>query len=221
MAPQMENPNSPQNAADVEINNLAGQITEAEKQLETLRTKKEDLDREIEEEQKAVAALEPQIAVLQDQRAGLQEVTRKTRQELENEEWRLGQSIWQLIAARAAAEQQPASTVSSAKPAPQPPPSPAREPAAVRSQAAAPAIKYILDGDIAGPDGAPAAYNQFNVLSKASGKVLASGKTDKNGHLHVAVPARSVIVEVDGVRYPQEAEPAEAPKAPRAAAGAA
>lgn len=91
----------------------------------------------------------------------------------------------------------------------------------MRSQAAAPAIKYILDGDIAGPDGAPAAYNQFNVLSKASGKVLASGKTDKNGHLHLAVPARSVIVEVDGVRYPQEAEPAEAPKPPRAAAGAA
>jgi len=211
MAPQMENPNPPQNAADVEINNLTRQITEAEKQLETLRAKKQDLDRQIEEEQKAV----------DQKQADLQKAIAAANEDITQRERELGSLAMKMYSIRAAQERVTAAERSAPKPAPQPLPVPEPKPAAARPPAAAPAIKYILDGDIAGPDGAPAAYNQFNVLSKASGKVLASGKTDKKGHLHIAVPERSVIVEVDGVRYPQEAEPAEAPKPPGAAAGAA
>jgi chaperonin cofactor prefoldin len=95
----------------------------------------------------------------------------------------------------------------------------AEEPAPRESAGAAPRTKYVLVGDITNADGWPAAQDDFKVFSAASGKLLASGKTSGQGHIHIRVPERNVILEVDGQRYPQQAEEEAMPKAASAAVG--
>jgi len=98
----------------------------------------------------------------------------------------------------------------------------AEKPAPRESAAAPPPrTKYVLVGEIKDADGEAAPHDDFKVFSAASGKLLASGKTSGQGHIHIPVLERNVILEVDGKRYPQQAEEEAMPKAASAVAGAA
>jgi chromosome segregation ATPase len=201
-------------------------INESRQQAEALKREKAQLDQEIQNEQEGIKASRQQVDDLKREKAQLdQEIQNKQErinasrqqvvddlkrekaqldQEIQNEQEKINASRQQVDALelkfftslKTAEEQRAAAT---------------RFAAEMKHTQPGPALaakRYVLKGNIKNSDGAPAAEEHLTVLSARSGKFLCSGKTDTEGNIEITVPERDVIVEVDGVQYPQQADPA-------------